>query len=87
MSKKYKMRKSRLQTVRIQVSASSQTKGLERARALHACKTLTPRFTDFLTDFEKKPTVLQSIEKAIKNRVEERVWGDSKQKTHPRLIS
>ena len=30
------------------------------ARALRACKTLTPRFTDFLTDFEKKPTVLQS---------------------------
>ena len=33
--------------------------------ASHACeararKTLTPRFTDFFTDFEKKPTVLQS---------------------------
>ena len=28
---------------------------------LPACKTLTPRFTDFLTDFEgKKTTVLQS---------------------------
>ena len=52
----------------------SQTKGLERgwkqrarlgrdvceARALRARKTLTPRFTDFFTDFEKKPTVLQS---------------------------
>ena len=25
------------------------------ARALRACKTLTPRFTDFFTDFEKKP--------------------------------
>ena len=25
-----------------------------------ARKTLTPRFTDFFTDFEKKPTVLQS---------------------------
>ena len=24
------------------------------ARALRACKTLTPRFTDFLTDFEEK---------------------------------
>ena len=24
------------------------------ARALRACTTLTPRFTDFLTDFEKK---------------------------------
>ena len=31
-------------------------------RALRAHKTLTPRFTDFFTDFEKKnPTVLQSI--------------------------
>ena len=30
-------------------------------RALHARKTLTPRFTDFFNDFEKKnPTVLQS---------------------------
>ena len=31
------------------------------ARALRTRKTLTPRFTDFFTDFEKKPTVLQSI--------------------------
>ena len=30
------------------------------ARTLHAQKTLMPRFTDFFTDFEKKPTVLQS---------------------------
>ena len=30
------------------------------ARALRARRTLTPRFTDFFTDFEKKPTVLQS---------------------------
>ena len=33
------------------------------ARALRARKTLTPRFTDFFTDFEKKKkktTVLQS---------------------------
>ena len=30
------------------------------ACALRARKTLTPRFTDFVTDFEKKPTVLQS---------------------------
>ena len=31
------------------------------ASALRARKTLTPRFTDFFTDFEKKkPTVLQS---------------------------
>ena len=50
--------------LRIQVSASSQTKGLERgwkrrvraceARALRARKTRTPRLTDFFTDFEKK---------------------------------
>ena len=30
------------------------------ARALRARKTLTPRFTDFFTDFEKKTTVLPS---------------------------
>ena len=30
------------------------------ARALRARETLKPRFTDFFTDFEKKPTVLQS---------------------------
>ena len=29
-------------------------------RVLRACKTLTARFTDFFTDFEKKPTLLQS---------------------------
>ena len=56
--------------LRIQVRASSQTKGLERGwkqrerlgrEARFARKTLTPRFTDFFTDFEKKkPTVLQS---------------------------
>ena len=34
---------------------------VERERlARFARKTLTPRFTDFFTDFEKKPTVLQS---------------------------
>ena len=57
-----------------QAFASSQTKGLERgwkqrarlraceARALPARTTLTARFTDFFTDFEKKIklTVLQS---------------------------
>ena len=64
-----------LRRLRIQVSASSQTKGLERAEnrerdwgetlsphtphelvrfALRARKTLTPRFTDFFTDSEKK---------------------------------
>ena len=32
------------------------------ARALRARKPLTPRFTDFFTDFEKKkPSVLQSM--------------------------
>ena len=31
-----------------------------RARALRARTTLTPRFPDFFTDFEKNPTVLQS---------------------------
>ena len=47
--------------LRIQVRASSQTKGGTRlnlraceTRALRAPKTLTPRFTDFFTDFEKK---------------------------------
>ena len=30
------------------------------ARAVRARKTLTPRFTDFFTGFEEKPTVLQS---------------------------
>ena len=40
------------------------------ARALRARKTLTPRFTDFFTDFEKKPTVLQStLELSIDNNV------------------
>ena len=33
------------------------------ARARSARKTITPRFSDFFTDFEKKkPTVLQSID-------------------------
>ena len=35
------------------------------ARAHFALKTLTPRFTDFFTDFEKKPTVLRSTGKNI----------------------
>ena len=55
-------------SLRIQVRASSQTKGLERGwknrtvrLARFARKTFTPRFTDLITDFEKKnPTVLQS---------------------------
>ena len=42
----------------MQVRASSQTKGLERGWEQRARKTLTPSFTDFFTDFEKKnPTV------------------------------
>ena len=49
--------------MRIQVRASSQTKGVEQgwkqwraceARAVRARRTLTPRFTDFFTDFEEK---------------------------------
>ena len=58
--------------LRIQVRASSQNKKSgtrlkteseteeTEARVLRARKTLTPRFADFFTDFEKKPTVLQS---------------------------
>ena len=57
--------------MRIQVRATSQTKVLEvffslashgacEARNLGARKTLTPHFTDLFTDFDKKPTVLQS---------------------------
>ena len=43
--------------LRIQVSASSQTKGLERgceASAPRAGKTLTSRFSDFFTESEEK---------------------------------
>ena len=29
------------------------------ADALRACKTLSPRFTDFCTDFEKKPNCFE----------------------------
>ena len=32
-----------------------QQKVWNEARAIRARKTLTPRFTDFFTDFEKKP--------------------------------
>ena len=32
-----------------------------KARALHARKTLTPRFTDFFTDFEKKTRLFCSL--------------------------
>ena len=43
--------------------------GACKACALRALKTLTPRFTDFFTDFEKKPTVLQSNPTPLKNLV------------------
>ena len=47
--------------MRIQVRASSQTKGVEQGwKQWRECEALTPRFTDFFTDFEEKPTVLQS---------------------------
>ena len=42
-------------------SLASHARKACEARALRARKTLTPRFTDFFTDFEKKRTVLQSI--------------------------
>ena len=38
----------------------NEAENRERDCALRARKTLTPRFTDFFTDFEKKTTVLQS---------------------------
>ena len=41
-------------------SLSSHALRACEACALRARKTLTPHFTDFFTDFEKKPTVLQS---------------------------
>ena len=41
-------------------SLASPALRAREARALRARKTLTPRFTDFFSDFEKKPTVLQS---------------------------
>jgi len=53
-------------TVRIFAYSSTREQSIKRSGlALRACeararKTLTPRFTDFFTDFEKKPTVLQS---------------------------
>ena len=37
------------------------------ARALRACKTLTPRFTDFLTDFEKKTDCFAVYERESMN--------------------
>ena len=41
-----------------------------RARLARARLALTPRFTDFFTDFEKKLTVLQSSQKEEKKRKE-----------------
>ena len=42
---------------------TSVSKSLSALSEVYHYKTLTPRFTDFLTDFEKKnPTVLQSNE-------------------------
>ena len=48
-------------TVRIFAYSSKREQSNERceARAPRACKTLTPRFTDFLTDFEKKKNTRQ----------------------------
>ena len=38
--------------------------GIVHTRALLSLKTLTSRFTDFFSDFEKKPTVLKSSDRA-----------------------
>ena len=40
--------------------AENRERDWGEARELRARKTRTLRFTDFFTDFEKKPTVLQS---------------------------
>ena len=58
-------------TVRIIAYSSTREQSNKRpgtglaceARELRARKTHTPRFTDFFTDFDKKPTILQSMEK------------------------
>ena len=36
---------------------------------MYVCKTLTPPFTDFFTDFEKKSTVLQSYSNEAVNEI------------------
>ena len=56
--------------LRVQVRASSQTKGLERGWEQRARKTLTPHFTDFFTDFEKKTRLFCSphIDKKLNSR-------------------
>ena len=41
-------------------TGDSQARRAREVRQLRARKTRAPRFTDFFTDFEKKPTVLQS---------------------------
>ena len=41
--------------IRFFFSLASQALWACEARVLHACKTLMARFTDFFTDFEKKP--------------------------------
>ena len=46
--------------VKQKVWNEAENREQSEARALRARKTLTPRFTDFFTDFEKKLSVLQS---------------------------
>ena len=50
-------------TVRIFECSSTREQSNKRSatRLRTESETLTPRFTDFFTDFEKNPTVLQSI--------------------------
>ena len=49
--------------------AENRERDWGEARELRARKTRTLRFTDFFTDFEKKPTVLQSNPTPLKNLV------------------
>ena len=46
--------------VKQKVCNEAENRERDWGETLRARKTLTPRFTDFFTDFEKKPTVLQS---------------------------
>ena len=48
------------ETLKIRLTQASHARMACEARALRARKTLTPRVTDFFTDFGKKRTVLQS---------------------------
>ena len=68
---------------RLQNKVCNEAENRERdwaceARALRARKTLTPRFTDFFTDFEKKkPIVLQSTDKRksiLVIQIQEALW-------------